>query len=141
MAFHDSTCWDGVRKVVTDGLFKSKHFRKIRFASDGDADHGLHAYQHEAHLFAVGHVLRVVEVEACALDGVLAAVFFDARIPGHSLLLFDERAARLLDVRQAQAFQHAGGHPIAVIRTSSPYAYVSISKFTTGQDSNNCQRY
>jgi len=33
MAFHDSTCWDGVRKVVADNLFKSRHFRRIRFAS------------------------------------------------------------------------------------------------------------
>lgn len=33
MVFHDSTCWDGVRKVVSDGLFKSKRFRKVRFAS------------------------------------------------------------------------------------------------------------
>jgi MMP 1-O-methyltransferase len=33
MAFHDSTCWDGVRKVVTDHLFKSTRFRKLGFTS------------------------------------------------------------------------------------------------------------
>jgi MMP 1-O-methyltransferase len=32
MAFHDSTSWPGVFKVVTDSVFKSRHFRKIRFA-------------------------------------------------------------------------------------------------------------
>ena len=31
MAFHDSTCWDGVRKVVTDCVFNSQHFRRVRF--------------------------------------------------------------------------------------------------------------
>lgn len=33
MAFHDTTCWDGVLEVVKNGLFKSGHFRHIRFAS------------------------------------------------------------------------------------------------------------
>ena len=33
MAFHDTTCWPGPLKVVTDCLFKSRHFRRIRFAS------------------------------------------------------------------------------------------------------------
>jgi len=33
MAFHDSTCWDGVLEVIKEGLFKSRHFRHIRFAS------------------------------------------------------------------------------------------------------------
>ena len=33
MAFHDSTCWDGVLEVVKEGLFKSRRFRHIRFAS------------------------------------------------------------------------------------------------------------
>jgi predicted O-methyltransferase YrrM len=33
IAFHDSTCWDGVRKVVTDELFKSGHFRHMRFTA------------------------------------------------------------------------------------------------------------
>jgi len=31
MAFHDSTCWPGVLTVVTDRVFKSQHFRKVRF--------------------------------------------------------------------------------------------------------------
>jgi MMP 1-O-methyltransferase len=31
MAFHDSTCWPGVFKVVGDRVFKSRHFRKVRF--------------------------------------------------------------------------------------------------------------
>jgi predicted O-methyltransferase YrrM len=31
MAFHDSTCWDGVKKVVCDSLFKSRRFRRVRF--------------------------------------------------------------------------------------------------------------
>jgi len=33
IAFHDSTCWDGVRKVLTEDVFKSPNFRHIRFAS------------------------------------------------------------------------------------------------------------
>lgn len=32
MAFHDSTCWEGVRRLVSEALFKSKRFRKVRFA-------------------------------------------------------------------------------------------------------------
>lgn len=32
MAFHDSTCWPGVLKCVSEDVFKSKHFRKVRFA-------------------------------------------------------------------------------------------------------------
>jgi MMP 1-O-methyltransferase len=32
MAFHDTTCWPGVLKLVTEALFKSRHFRKVRFA-------------------------------------------------------------------------------------------------------------
>jgi predicted O-methyltransferase YrrM len=31
MAFHDTTGWDGPRKVVTEHLFKSRRFRKVRF--------------------------------------------------------------------------------------------------------------
>ena len=31
MAFHDTTCWPGVLKVVSDCVFKSQHFRKVRF--------------------------------------------------------------------------------------------------------------
>jgi MMP 1-O-methyltransferase len=31
MAFHDTTCWPGVLKVMVDCVFKSQHFRKIRF--------------------------------------------------------------------------------------------------------------
>ena len=31
MAFHDTTCWPGVLKVVSEELFKSRHFRKLRF--------------------------------------------------------------------------------------------------------------
>ncbi len=33
MAFHDTTCWPGPLKVVSDCLFKSRNFRKVRFAS------------------------------------------------------------------------------------------------------------
>jgi predicted O-methyltransferase YrrM len=33
VAFHDTTCWPGVLKVVKDCVFKSRHFRKIRFAN------------------------------------------------------------------------------------------------------------
>lgn len=32
MAFHDSTCWPGVLKCVSEDVFKSQHFRKVRFA-------------------------------------------------------------------------------------------------------------
>jgi len=32
MAFHDSTCWPGVLKCVSEDVFKSRHFRKVRFA-------------------------------------------------------------------------------------------------------------
>jgi predicted O-methyltransferase YrrM len=32
MAFHDTTCWPGVLKLVVDAVFKSPHFRKVRFA-------------------------------------------------------------------------------------------------------------
>lgn len=38
MAFHDTTCWPGVLKVVSDCLFKSRRFRRIRFA--GSIVHG-----------------------------------------------------------------------------------------------------
>jgi MMP 1-O-methyltransferase len=31
MAFHDSTCWPGVLKVVTERVFKSQQFRHVRF--------------------------------------------------------------------------------------------------------------
>jgi len=31
MAFHDSTCWPGVLKCVSEELFKSRRFRKVRF--------------------------------------------------------------------------------------------------------------
>ena len=31
MAFHDTTCWPGVLKVVVDDLFRSRRFRKVRF--------------------------------------------------------------------------------------------------------------
>ncbi|MEW6306713.1 MAG: class I SAM-dependent methyltransferase [Verrucomicrobiota bacterium] len=31
MAFHDTTGWDGPRKVVVDHLFKSHHFKNVRF--------------------------------------------------------------------------------------------------------------
>lgn len=31
MAFHDTTCWPGVLQVMCDDVFKSKHFRKVRF--------------------------------------------------------------------------------------------------------------
>jgi predicted O-methyltransferase YrrM/glycosyltransferase involved in cell wall biosynthesis len=31
MAFHDTTGWAGPRKVVTEQLFKSRHFKKVRF--------------------------------------------------------------------------------------------------------------
>ncbi|HHY84016.1 MAG TPA: class I SAM-dependent methyltransferase [Verrucomicrobia bacterium] len=31
MAFHDSTCWPGVLKVVSECVFKSPRFRKVRF--------------------------------------------------------------------------------------------------------------
>jgi predicted O-methyltransferase YrrM len=33
MAFHDSTCFPGVLRVMKEDLFKSRRFRKIRFAS------------------------------------------------------------------------------------------------------------
>jgi len=33
MAFHDTTCWPGPLQVVSDCLFKSRHFRRMRFAS------------------------------------------------------------------------------------------------------------
>jgi predicted O-methyltransferase YrrM len=33
MAFHDTTCWSGPLKVVADCMFKSHHFRKMRFVS------------------------------------------------------------------------------------------------------------
>src|ERR1051325_188661 len=32
IAFHDTTCWDGVRKCVSKDVFKSRYFRKVRFA-------------------------------------------------------------------------------------------------------------
>jgi len=32
MAFHDTTCWPGVLKVMSEDVFKSRHFRKVRFA-------------------------------------------------------------------------------------------------------------
>jgi len=32
MAFHDSTCWPGVLKCVSEDVFKSRRFRKVRFA-------------------------------------------------------------------------------------------------------------
>lgn len=32
MAFHDTTGWPGVLKVMKEDIFKSRHFRKIRFA-------------------------------------------------------------------------------------------------------------
>jgi predicted O-methyltransferase YrrM len=32
IAFHDSTCWPGVLKLVSDEVFKSMRFRKVRFA-------------------------------------------------------------------------------------------------------------
>jgi predicted O-methyltransferase YrrM len=32
IAFHDSTCWDGVKKVVVEDVFRSNRFRKIRVA-------------------------------------------------------------------------------------------------------------
>ncbi|MBC8097271.1 MAG: class I SAM-dependent methyltransferase [Akkermansiaceae bacterium] len=31
MAFHDSTCWPGVLKLVSERVFKSQTFRKVRF--------------------------------------------------------------------------------------------------------------
>jgi predicted O-methyltransferase YrrM len=31
MAFHDTSCWPGPLKVVSDCLFKSRHFRRVRF--------------------------------------------------------------------------------------------------------------
>lgn len=32
MAFHDTTGWPGVLRVVKEDIFKSRHFRKVRFA-------------------------------------------------------------------------------------------------------------
>lgn len=32
MAFHDTTGWPGVLKVMKEDVFKSRHFRKVRFA-------------------------------------------------------------------------------------------------------------
>jgi predicted O-methyltransferase YrrM len=32
MAFHDTTCWPGVLRVMCEDVFKSRHFRKVRFA-------------------------------------------------------------------------------------------------------------
>lgn len=32
VAFHDSTCWEGVYRVVTEDVFKSRRFRNVRFA-------------------------------------------------------------------------------------------------------------
>jgi len=32
MAFHDSTCWPGVLRCVSEDVFKSRRFRKVRFA-------------------------------------------------------------------------------------------------------------
>ncbi len=32
IAFHDSTCWPGVYQLVIDRVFKSRNFRKARFA-------------------------------------------------------------------------------------------------------------
>jgi predicted O-methyltransferase YrrM len=32
IAFHDSTCWDGVKQVVEEDVFKSRHFRHIKLA-------------------------------------------------------------------------------------------------------------
>ena len=32
MAFHDSTCWPGVLRCVSEELFKSRRFRNVRFA-------------------------------------------------------------------------------------------------------------
>ncbi|HXS67429.1 MAG TPA: class I SAM-dependent methyltransferase [Candidatus Polarisedimenticolia bacterium] len=32
MAFHDTTCWPGVLKVMCEDVFKSPRFRKVRFA-------------------------------------------------------------------------------------------------------------
>ena len=32
IAFHDSTCWDGVKQVVEEDVFKSRHFRHIKVA-------------------------------------------------------------------------------------------------------------
>jgi predicted O-methyltransferase YrrM len=31
VAFHDTTCWPGVLRVVTERVFKSQQFRKVRF--------------------------------------------------------------------------------------------------------------
>jgi hypothetical protein len=31
MAFHDTTCWPGVLRVMCEDVFKSRHFRKVRF--------------------------------------------------------------------------------------------------------------
>lgn len=31
MAFHDTTCWPGVLRVMSEDVFKSKLFRKVRF--------------------------------------------------------------------------------------------------------------
>ncbi|MGN6555888.1 MAG: class I SAM-dependent methyltransferase [Verrucomicrobiota bacterium] len=31
MAFHDTTCWPGVLKLVKERVFKSRRFRKVRF--------------------------------------------------------------------------------------------------------------
>lgn len=33
MAFHDSTCWPDVLRLVKDYVFKSQHFRKVRWRS------------------------------------------------------------------------------------------------------------
>jgi predicted O-methyltransferase YrrM len=32
MVFHDSTCWDGVRRLVIDYVYKSRHFRNVGFS-------------------------------------------------------------------------------------------------------------
>ncbi|HYG25253.1 MAG TPA: class I SAM-dependent methyltransferase [Verrucomicrobiae bacterium] len=32
IAFHDSTCWPGVYRLVIERVFKSRHFRKVRFS-------------------------------------------------------------------------------------------------------------
>lgn len=32
IAFHDSTCWPGVYRLVIERVFKSRNFRKVRFA-------------------------------------------------------------------------------------------------------------
>jgi predicted O-methyltransferase YrrM len=103
MAFHDTTCWPGVLKVVSECVFKSPHFRKVRFTRSivyGEKVHRATAGERLAN--RIRHVWFLAYARLDRFTWRLLHNYLDSP-PTRALIAYVKRR------RQAKALAHAKG--------------------------------